>query len=86
MIVRNHWGTIRDMNTATTIAIDNLSAADKIVLMERLWNDLSRRPTDIASPDWHGDILDDRRAAVHEGRTAFIEWDDAKKRLRERLQ
>ena len=74
------------MNTATTIAIDNLSVTDKIILMERLWNDLSRRPTDVASPDWHGDILDDRRAAVHEGRTAFIEWDDAKKRLRERLQ
>jgi putative addiction module component (TIGR02574 family) len=74
------------MNTATTIAIDNLSVADKIVLMERLWNDLSRRPTDVTPPDWHGDILDDRRAAVHKGRTAFIEWDDAKKRLRERLQ
>ena len=86
MIVRNHRGTIGSMNTATTIAIDNRSVADKIVLMERLWSDLSRRPTDVASPDWHGDILDDRRVAVHEGRTAFIEWDDAKKRLRERLQ
>jgi len=74
------------MNTATTIAIDNLSVADKIVLMERLWDDLSRRPSDVASPDWHGDILDDRRAAVHEGRIAFIEWADAKKRLRERFQ
>ena len=74
------------MNTATTIAIGNLSVTDKIVLMERLWDDLSRRPTDIASPDWHGDILDDRRAALREGRTAFVEWDDAKKRLRERLQ
>ena len=86
MIVCNHWGTIGVMNTATTIAIENLTVADKIVLMERLWNDLSRRPTDIASPDWHGDILDDRRAAVHEGGAAFTEWDDAKKRLRERLQ
>ena len=74
------------MNSVTTIAIDNLSVAEKIVLMERLWNDLSRRPTDVASPDWHGDILDDRRAAVREGMTAFIEWDDAKRRLRERLQ
>ncbi len=74
------------MNTPTTIAIENLSVAEKIVLMERLWDELSRRPTDVASPDWHGDILDRRRAAVREGRTAFIEWDDAKKRLRERLQ
>jgi putative addiction module component (TIGR02574 family) len=74
------------MNTATTIAIENLSVAEKIVLMERLWSDLSQRPTDVASPDWHGDILDERRAAVREGRTTFAEWNDAKKRLRERLQ
>lgn len=74
------------MNTAATIAINNLSVAEKIVLMERLWDDLSRRPTDVASPDWHGDILADRRAAVLEGKTAFVEWDDAKTRLRERLQ
>ena len=81
MIVRNHWGTIASMNTATTIAIDNLSVADKIVLMERLWDDLSRHPTDVASPDWHGDILDDRRASVREGRTAFVEWDEVTIRL-----
>ena len=86
MLVRNHLGTIASMNTATTIAIDKLSVADKIVLMERLWDELSRSPTDVPSPVWHGDILDDRRAAVREGRTAFVEWDDAKKRLRERLQ
>lgn len=53
--------------------------------MERLWGDLCRRPNDVVSPDWHGDILDDRRAAVREGRTAFVEWVDAKKRLRERF-
>lgn len=74
------------MNTAVTITIDNLSVADKIALMERLWDDLSRRPSDVASPDWHGDILGERRVAVSEGRTAFVDWEDAKKRLRERLQ
>lgn len=74
------------MNTATTIPIESLSTADKIMLMERLWDDLSRRPSDVVSPDWHGDILDDRRAAVLEGRTGFVDWEEAKKRLRERLQ
>src|SRR4051812_5484718 len=77
-------GTITSMNTATTIPIENLSTADKIVLMERLWDNLSRCPTDIVSPDWHGEILEGRRAAALEGRTAFVDWEDAKKRLRER--
>ena len=74
------------MNTASTLPIEDLSIADKLLLMERLWAELSRRPGDIPSPDWHGDVLVEREAAVREGRTAFVDWDDAKKRLRERFK
>jgi putative addiction module component (TIGR02574 family) len=74
------------MNTATNIPIESLSIADKIILMERLWDDLSRRPSDIAPPDWHGDVLSARLQAVKEGKTQFVDWSDAKKRLRERLK
>lgn len=74
------------MNTASTLPIENLSIADKLLLMERLWADLSRRTEDIPSPDWHGDVLEAREAEIREGRTAFIEWDDAKQRLRERYK
>jgi putative addiction module component (TIGR02574 family) len=73
------------MNTASSISIENLSVADKLVLMERLWDDLSRCPANVASPGWHGDVLDSRRDAVRQGRAAFVEWDRAKQRLRERL-
>jgi hypothetical protein len=65
---------------AADIALENLSVADKILLMERLWEDLSRRPSDVPSPDWHGDILAERA-----GSKEFISWDAAKKRLRERF-
>ncbi len=75
-----------DMSTASTLPIENLSVADKLLLMERLWNDLSRRPADIPSPDWHGKILAEREAAVRDGRTGFVDWDDAKERLRERFK
>ena len=54
--------------------------------MERLWVELSRCPGDIPTPDWHGDVLAERESAAREGRTAFVEWDDAKKRLRERFR
>jgi len=74
------------MSTASTLPIENLSVADKLLLMERLWYDLSRRPADIPSPDWHGEILAEREAAVRDGRTAFVDWDDAKERLRERFK
>jgi len=51
------------MNTASTLPIETLSISDKLLLMERLWEDLSRRPSDIPPPDWHGDILAERQAA-----------------------
>ena len=73
------------MITASTLPIENLSIAEKLLLMERLWEHLSRNPVDITPPHWHGEILAERDAAVREGRTTFVEWDAAKERLRERL-
>ncbi len=77
---------MRAMNIASALPIEQLSLAEKLLLMERLWTDLSRRAGDIPSPDWHGDIFKEREAAIREGRTAFVEWDDAKQRLRERYK
>lgn len=74
------------MNTVTSIPLDTLTVSEKLVLMEGLWEDLSRRPDDVPSPDWHGDILAERLAAVREGKSSFVAWEDAKKRLQERLQ
>jgi putative addiction module component (TIGR02574 family) len=74
------------MSSASDLPIDKLSLEEKILLMERLWDDLSRRPSDIPSPDWHGEILAERQAAVREGRTSFVEWESAKQRLRDRLK
>ena len=74
------------MDTSLPIMIDALSVTEKLVLMERLWDDLSRKPADFVSPDWHGDVLAERMAAVRDGKTTFVEWDEAKKRLRDRLK
>ena len=74
------------MITAGSIPIETFSVAEKLVLMERLWEVLSRRPTDVPSPDWHGDILTERLEAVRDGKTSFVAWEDSKKRLRNRLK
>lgn len=54
--------------------------------MERIWDERSRRPADIPSPAWHGDILAARLLAVEEGTTSFVNWEDVKKRLRLRTK
>ena len=68
------------------LSLDTLSTVEKIALMERLWVDLSQRPKELPCPNWHGDVLAKRIAAVREGRTAFVDWDEAKQRLRNRLE
>ena len=74
------------MNTSATIPIESLSLLEKLLLMERLWEDLSRHPSNVPPPDWHGDLLAARLASVKEGRTTFVEWEVAKERLRDRLK
>jgi putative addiction module component (TIGR02574 family) len=69
---------------SSDVSIDHLTVADKLLLMERLWEDLSRQPQDIPVPDWQKEILSERIASVREGRATFQDWDEAKKRLRER--
>ena len=75
------WVYHRAMNNVTAIPIESFTVAEKLLLMERLWEDLSKQPSNVASPEWHGDVLAARLAAVKEGRSEFVDWDAAKERL-----
>ena len=68
------------------ISIDGLTVVQKLNLMEQLWVELSRKPSDIPSPDWHGDVLANRRQMVESGQVDFVDWSDAKKRLQQRYE
>lgn len=74
------------MNTAATIPLDEFTLTEKLALMERLWASLSRNPEEVPTPDWHGEVLEEREAAVREGRMQFVDWEDAKQRLRDRFK
>ena len=67
------------------LPIETYSFNEKLLLMERLWAELARKPQDLAAPSWHKKVLEDRLKAVKDGTESFVDWDDAKKRLRERL-
>jgi|GEM_PF-3931078 len=40
---------------------------------------------DAPACEWHRDVLAERISAVKEGRTQFIDWETAKRQLREHL-
>ncbi len=61
-----------------------MTKEDKLRIMEELWADLSRDEAQVGSPAWHGEVLRERAEAVQSGREHFMEWDAAKKQLREK--
>jgi hypothetical protein len=63
-----------------------MTTPDKLRLMEALWQDLSSRETEVISPEWHGDVLAERDHLIESGKECFIDWEVAKKKLREDLQ
>jgi hypothetical protein len=60
-----------------------MTVPDKIRLMEALWRDLSEGDKVVESPDWHAEVLADRVSWLASGQDTFIDWDVAKKLLRE---
>jgi hypothetical protein len=65
------------------LKLDQMTTEEKLQAMEALWSDLCKRAA-IAVPQWHKDILDQRQREIDEGKAEFIDWETAKKELRER--
>jgi hypothetical protein len=68
-----------------TLPLDKMTTAEKLRAMEALWADLSRNEVQIESPAWHEDVLHDRKADFKSGKESFIDWETAKKQLRDKL-
>jgi hypothetical protein len=70
---------------AMNLPVKDMTLQEKLAAMELLWDDLARSPESIESPDWHKDILDERRQRVAEGKGQFTDWDTAKTEIRKKL-
>jgi hypothetical protein len=68
-----------------TLDLQTMSTAQKLQLMEEIWEDLSAKQPDVASPAWHADILAERDRLIDSGEESFIDWEIAKKQLRAEL-
>lgn len=71
---------------ATKLPLHEMTIQEKLAAMEALWEDLSRSPAAIESPEWHKKILDERRQRVAEGTAQFEDWETAKAKIREKLR
>lgn len=69
-----------------TFDIGNLSKEDKLRVMEAIWEDLSKEDTEVESPKWHQEALQETEQRLNLGEEKKIDWQTAKKDLRKRFE
>ena len=67
---------------AVELPLDKMTVEEKLRLMDVLWEDLSRNPDDIPSPEWHKEVLEECRRRAESGEEKFTDWEEAKEEIR----
>ena len=55
-----------------TQEIKKMSRIERLQAMEALWDSLIADESEIESPGWHRDILEERRRKIESGKSALI--------------
>ena len=62
--------------------IERMSVTERLQAMDQIWDSLNRSGDEIPSPDWHQDVLADRKARVQSGEAKFLTLAELRSRLR----
>lgn len=69
-----------------SMAIEQLNQAEKLPVMETIWEDLSREDQPLQSPARHESLLQKTEQRVQSGQEKILHWKEAKKELRKRFE
>ena len=58
-----------------------MSPVERLSTMEALWDAMCHEEKEPTSPDWHGELLEERRAKIASGQATFVSLDEAKRRI-----
>lgn len=59
------------------IKIEKISTIERLQAMEELWDSLGKKE-EIASPEWHKDILKERNLKIEKGNAEYVSLEDLK--------
>ena len=67
----------------TPVDIVAMPVAEKLKLMETLWDSLCVQPVEnMELPAWHGEVLEERLRRLAAGEETSAPWKEAKERIR----
>ncbi|PIU84564.1 MAG: cysteine methyltransferase [Deltaproteobacteria bacterium CG06_land_8_20_14_3_00_44_19] len=61
-----------------TIEIMKMSVVERLQAMESLWDSLLNEESEIESPEWHRDIIEERKRKIENGKAEFISLKELK--------
>ena len=66
--------------------LNYLSRAEKLRMMDALWDDLTHDVEPFQSPAWHEDVLKETQQRVANDEVEVLDWEKAKELLRKQLK
>ncbi len=63
-----------------TVQIEKMSLIERLQAMEVLWDSLTDKETEIESPEWHQDIIEERKRKIENGKAEFLSLEELKAR------
>jgi putative addiction module component (TIGR02574 family) len=69
------------MNAETPTVFD-LSPAEKLQLVQDLWDDLAATPDEVPVHDWQKEELARRKANLQKNPASGLSWEEVKRRVR----
>ena len=67
------------------LPLSEMTVAEKLDLIEAIWDDVTKDEQSLEPPSWHADVLRDRQKALEAGKAKVCDWDEAKQRIRKNV-
>jgi len=65
------------------LPLEQMTTAEKLRVLEAVWEDLCRTPENVPSPAWHEDLLRAREERLRDGTSRMVDWPEAKQKIRD---
>ena len=81
-IISQGLKTERNIMNRIVLPLSQYTYAQKLDLLELIWDDLIGEEKAFESPHWHEAVLKDREEALASGKVTVSDWEEAKERIR----
>lgn len=72
------------MNAELVLPLETMTVAEKMDVIDRIMDDLSRNSSTVPVIEWHGDLLKQREENILNGSDRYISLEEAEERIKAR--